>query len=219
MSIKNWPELERPREKLLRFGAQQLSDAELLAIFLRTGSKGKTAIDLARQLLIQFNSLNNLFAAKLDEFCQGNGLGVAKYTQLQAALELSRRHLFENIIATESLTNTEQTKQYLQSKLSGRKQEVFAGIFLNSKNRVIAFEELFHGTINRSNIYPREIITAAINHNASAIIFAHNHPSGDPTPSQEDVALTEHLRKILALLDIKVLDHIVVGKSKSVSII
>lgn len=211
MSITDWPSSERPREKLLQRGSSALSDAELLAIFLRTGVKGQSAVDLARSLLNEFGSLRSLLCADQDEFCEHHGLGPAKFAQLQAVLEMAKRHLYEELQRGGALENPESTKNYLASQLRHYTHEVFAGLFLDNRHRVIKFEELFTGTIDGASVYPREVVKKAINYNAAAIIFAHNHPSGVAEPSQADRQITHRLREALALVDIRVLDHIVVG--------
>lgn len=211
MAITDWPEGERPRERLLEQGAEALSDAELLAIFLRTGVKGKSAVDLARDLLKQFGGLRELLDADLETFSQAKGLGQAKYTQLQACLEMSRRFLFKGIQRDGPLSNPNDAKQYLLMKMRDYKKEVFACLFLDTKNFVIEFEELFTGTLHSAEVHPRELIKQALKYNAHAIILVHNHPSGDSTPSQADIEITHTLRDALLLMDIKVLDHLVVG--------
>ncbi|MBN1684714.1 MAG: DNA repair protein RadC [Gammaproteobacteria bacterium] len=218
LTIKNWPKAERPREKLLLKGAGNLSDAELLAIFLRVGVQGKTAIDLARDLLLKYGSLQKLLSIDAKQFCEIKGLGPAKYCQLQAILEMNRRYLFEDLNHQKILNDSIQTKQYLVSELCLYEREVFGCVFLDTKHQVIAFKELFHGSIDRLNIYPREIIREALKHNASAVIFAHNHPSGNLTPSELDVGLTKRLRDLFFQLDIKVLDHVIVGKNQAISL-
>jgi len=218
MSITDWPEQERPREKLISKGASALSDAELLAIFLRTGTKGVTAVDLSRLLLNQFGSLNTLMHATQAEFCQGLGLGQAKYVQLQAVLEMSRRYLQETVGKQCSLNNPEDTKQYLQSKLAHQEREVFACLYLNNKHHVIAFEELFFGTIDGASVHPREVVKNTLKHNAAAVIFAHNHPSGNPEPSQSDINSTQQLTKALRVIEVRVLDHLIVGKGSVASL-
>ena len=217
MSIKDWPEGDRPREKLQARGAAALSDAELLAIFLRTGIAGKTAVDLARDLLARFGSLRALLKATPEEFCAAKGLGEAKYVQLQAVLEMARRHLDERMAAGEALSGPNLTRQYLTSRLRGLDQEVFAALFLDNQHQVLAFEELARGTIDGASVYPREVVKAALKRNAAAVIFAHNHPSGIAEPSAADRALTERLKSALALVDIRVLDHFVVGEGAPVS--
>jgi len=217
MPITDWPALERPREKLLAQGAVALSDAELLAIFLRTGIKGKTAVDLARDLIGDFGSLRKLLTASEKDFCQHLGLGPAKYAQLQAVLELSQRHLFESLTRSESLTDAQTCKHYFQAKMRDYPHEVFACIYLDNRNRIIQYDELFQGTLAGASVYPREVVKKALSHNAAAIIFAHNHPSGIAEPSQADKQITEQLRKALGLMDIRVLDHIIVGDGYCVS--
>jgi DNA repair protein RadC len=218
MSISDWPITERPREKLLKRGANNLSDAELLAIFIRNGIKGKTAIDLARELLNHFGGLRNILDASEEQICSFPGLGKAKYAELQATLEISQRHLEEQLIHTNIISNAETAYLYLASKLRNYQHEVFACIFLDNQNQVIHYEELFHGTVNNTTVYPREIVKIALHHNASALIFAHNHPSGKPDPSPQDKHLTNVLTKILQPLDIKVLDHIIIGSNSYVTL-
>lgn len=211
LSIKNWPEQERPREKLLLKGASALSDAELLAIFLRTGMCGFTAVDLARLLINDFGSLRALMESDEPEFCQHKGLGRAKYAQLQAVLEMSRRYMFENIQRGDALSSPQETKEYLRAQLRGYSHEVFACLFLDNRNRVIEFEILFYGTIDGASVYPREVVTMALKKNAASVIFAHNHPSGVAEPSLADEKITMRLKEALNMVDIKVLDHIIVG--------
>ena len=217
MAITDWPVLERPREKLLAQGAQSLSDAELLAIFLRTGIKGKTAVDLARDLISDFGGLRSLLTASETDFCQHMGLGPAKYAQLQAVLELSQRHLFESLARSESLTDAQTSKSYFQAKMRDYPHEVFSCLYLDNRNRIILYEELFQGTLAGASVYPREVVKKALSHNAAAIIFAHNHPSGIAEPSHADKQITEQLRKALGLVEIRVLDHIIVGDGYCVS--
>ncbi|HIF18018.1 MAG TPA: JAB domain-containing protein [Cycloclasticus sp.] len=218
MSITDWPEQERPREKLLSRGAAALSDAELLAIFLRTGTKGVTAVDLSRLLLKQFGSLNTLMHASQDDFCQGHGLGNAKYVQLQAVLEMSRRYLQETISNQHSINNIEDTKKYLSSKLAHQQREIFACLYLDNKHHVIAYEELFFGTIDGASVHPREVAKSTLQHNAAAVIFAHNHPSGNSQPSQSDINITQQLTSALNLIDVRVLDHLIIGKGSATSL-
>ncbi len=211
MAIKDWPASERPREKLLRQGASSLSDAELLAIFLRTGVTGRSAIDLARDLLARFGGLRPLLAANQRSFCAAPGLGEAKFTQLQAVLEMAQRHLHERMMREDSLSNPQDTRRYLHARLADRPYEVFACLFLDNRHRVIACEELFRGTINGASVHPREVVRRALEHNAAALILAHNHPSGVAEASQADIQITLRLRDALALVDIRVLDHLIVG--------
>jgi DNA repair protein RadC len=218
MPITDWPHQERPREKLLLQGANALSDAELLAIFLRTGVAGQTAVDLARNLLHEFGGLRQLLGADLKRFCQGNGLGVAKFTQLQAVLEMSHRYLQQQLQESDALTSPADTRRYLQAKLRHYPHEVFSCLFLDNRHRVICFEELFRGTIDGASVHPREVVKSALKHNAAALILAHNHPSGVTEPSQADRQITAHLKQALSLVDIRVLDHIVVGEGEPVSL-
>ena len=211
MPITDWPAEERPREKLIRRGAESLSDAELLAIFLRTGIPGKTAVDLARELIDAFGGLRQLLKADERAFCQGKGLGRAKFVQLQAVLEMGRRHLFEQLQRGEALGGPDDTRRYLSARLRDYSFEVFACLFLDNQHRVLAFEELFRGTIDGASVHPREVVRRALELHAAALIFAHNHPSGIAEPSQADRRITERLKDALSLVDIRVLDHFVVG--------
>ncbi len=217
MAITDWPKAERPREKLLTRGASALSDAELLAIFLRTGIPGKTAVDLARDTLQHFEGLRGLLTANQAHFCAFSGLGVAKFSQLQAVLELARRHLAETLQRGETLSDPAATRRYLSARLRDYPHEVFACLFLDTRHRVIVFEELFRGTINGASVHPREVVRRALAHNAAAVILAHNHPSGVAEPSEADRQLTRRLQAALELVDVKVLDHIVIGDGESVA--
>jgi DNA repair protein RadC len=217
MAITDWPEGERPREKLLARGAESLSDAELLAIFLRVGVAGKTAVDMARELLTQFGSLNRLFAASRIECIARHGLGDAKYAQLQAVMEMSKRALSESMQDRDSMSSPAAVRDYLRLRLGGLDHEVFIGVFLDAQNRVLRSEELFRGTLTQTSVYPREVVKRALAHNAAGIILAHNHPSGVAEASQSDRWLTEQLRQALALVDVKVLDHFIVAGNQSVS--
>ncbi len=217
MSIRDWPASERPREKLLERGPEALSDAELLAIFLRTGVSGLSAVDLARQLLNEFGGLRPLLMARRSDFCTHKGLGSAKYAQLQAVLEMARRHLAADMQRGDALSNPGATRQYLQARLRDKTHEVFACLFLDNRHRVIVFEELFRGTIDGASVYPREVVKKALSHNAAAVILAHNHPSGVAEPSHSDRDITRRLKEALALVDIRVLDHFVVGDGEVVS--
>ncbi len=217
MAITDWPADERPREKLLQRGPAALSDAELLAIFLRTGIVGKTAVDLARELLDEHGSLRTLLEADQKQFCQSKGLGTAKYAQLQATLEMSRRHLDERMRRGDALANPQDTRRFLSAKLRDYQHEVFACLFLDNHHRVIRFEELFVGTIDGASVHPREVVKRALHHNAAAVILAHNHPSGIAEPSQADQHITQRLRDALNLIDIRILDHFVVGDGELTS--
>lgn len=218
MAITDWPADERPREKLLARGANALSDAELLAIFLRTGVRGKSAVDLARDLLVEHGSLRALLQADRKRFCGTHGLGDAKFTQLQAVLEMARRHLGETLRRGDALRNPADTRGYLVARLRDYAHEVFACLFLDNRHRVIAFEELFRGTIDGASVHPREVVKRALYHNAAAVIFAHNHPSGVAEPSRADESLTRRLQDALALVDIRVVDHVIVGDGETVSL-
>lgn len=211
MAIKDWPEGERPREKMLSLGPQALSDAELLAIFLRTGVTGYSAVDLARQLLKDFGGLRPLLDADQNAFCEGKGLGPAKFTQLQAVLEMSRRHFEQKMQRENALNNPNDTRQYLLQKLRDYPSEVFGALLLDSQNRVIRYDHLFFGGLNNTAVYPREIIKHVLKHNAAAVIFAHNHPSGVAEPSQADIQLTQRLSQALSSIDVRVLDHMIIG--------
>lgn len=211
MAITDWPVDERPREKLLIRGAHALSDAELLAIFLRVGVRGKTAVDLARELLQSFGSLRQLFDADAQNFCASHGMGQAKYVQLQAVLEMSRRYLGERLRRGDPLSDPQAVRYYLSSQLRDCRAEVFACLFLDNRHRVIQYEELFRGTIDGASVHPREVVRRALHHNAAAVILAHNHPSGIAEPSQADERITQKLQAALQLIDVRVLDHFVIG--------
>jgi DNA repair protein RadC len=217
MAIPQWPISERPREKLLHKGATALSDPELLAIFLRTGITGKSAVDLARELLSHFGNLTNIFAATQLDFCRFPGMGIAKYTQLQAVFEMTRRALNEELKSGNAMNSPKLVRDFLRLSLTNKQHEVFVGIFLDAKNHAIATEELFTGTLTQASVYPREVIKRALYHNAAAIIFAHNHPSGIAEPSQDDKILTQSLKQALAMVDVKVLDHFIVGDGVAMS--
>jgi DNA repair protein RadC len=217
MPITDWPAQERPREKLLANGAHHLSEAELLAIFLRTGTKGYTAVDLARQLLKDFGGLRNLLSATQHEFCHRPGLGLAKYAQLQAIMEMSRRYLQQSLQKADVLTSSIDTKLYFTSCLRHQARETFACLFLDARYQVIRYEEIFHGTLDSAEVYPREVVKRALYHNAAAVILAHNHPSGLADPSQADEDLTQQLVLALQLIAVRVLDHVIVGEGEVTS--
>ena len=217
MSIKQWPVNLRPREKLLAHGVESLSDAELLAIFLRTGVKGVSAVTLAQDLLVSFGSLSALINASEQEFCQHLGLGVAKYTQLQATTELAKRCLKNELEQAVALTSSSQTANYLQLKLADLPYEVFVVIYLDNQYHVLECEELFRGTINAANVYPREIVRQVIKYNAAAVILSHNHPSGIAEPSQSDIRITKRIKEALMLIDVSVLDHLIIGSESPYS--
>ena len=211
MSIRDWPEGERPREKLLEMGPTALTEAELLAILLRTGVRGQSALDVSRRLLVEFGSLRGLLSAERERLCRAKGLGPLRYAILQASLELSRRHYQELMRSGSALSNPRATREFLRVRLRDLPHEVFCCVFLDNRHRVIAFEELFRGTIDGASVPPREVGKQALARNAAAVILAHNHPSGLAEPSQADELITRRLKEALALVDIRVLDHLVVG--------
>lgn len=217
MAITDWPVDDRPREKLLSKGPDALSDAELLAIFLRTGVTGKSAVDLARDLLARCGSLSALCSASGRDVCELPGMGPAKYAQLQAVLEMARRALKEKITNGNALNSPSAVREYLRLKLQALPHEVFVALFLDAQNRVIEIEELFRGTLTQTSVYPREVVKRALHHNAGAVIFAHNHPSGVAEPSHADETLTQALKQALALVDVRVLDHFIVAGAGVVS--
>lgn len=217
MSIRDWPAAERPREKLLARGPQALSNAELLAIFLRTGVRGKSALDLARDMLADHGGLRALLTADEARFTATPGLGPAKYVQLQAVLELARRHLEAGLGERDAMTSPAATREYLRARLRDLPHEVFCCLYLDTRHRVLGFEELFRGTIDGASVHAREVVKQALAKNAAAIIFAHNHPSGVAEPSDADRRLTRRLVDALALVDVRVLDHFVIGDGPPVS--
>lgn len=216
-NITNWPSSERPRERLVTAGPEALSDSELLAILLRNGRRGKNAIELAHELLDDFKGLQGIFSADFNRMKQHLGLGPAKFCQLKAALELSRRYLKESLQRKSAFRSSHDAHHFIASSLKNQTQEVFAALFLDNQHRLIQFERLFHGTINRANVHPRELVKRALQHNAAAVIIAHNHPSGSLSASSADKRITEEIKKALALIDIKLLDHIIVADNKTYS--
>ncbi len=212
MPIHQWPATEQPREKLLTKGRESLTDAELIAIFLRTGIKGKSAVSLARELITHFGSLRAVFDASQEEFLEIKGLGKAKYCQLQASLEIARRYIEGELEMRPVFENPQQVESYLKHYLRDEKREKFTVLFLNNRHHLIANETLFSGTIDSSAVYPREIVKRALKHNASAVIIAHNHPSGVSEPSQADIAITSAISQALKLIDVRLLDHFVIGE-------
>lgn len=205
-------------KSFLLSGAKALSDAELLAIFLRTGVKGFSAVDLARKLIHEFGSLRQLLEADQQQFCEGHGLGQAKYVQLQAVLEMGRRHLESSLKHGDAFTDADNTMRYIKQRLRAYPHEVFACLYLDNQHRFLYFDELFRGTIDGASVYPREVVKAALKHNAAAIILAHNHPSGVAEPSQADIHITKRIKSALDLVDIRVLDHIIVGDADVTSL-
>ena len=217
MAITDWPERERPRERLLAQGAGQLSDAELIAVCLRSGIRGKSAVELGRELIGRFGGLTGLLCASQRDLAAVKGLGQAKSAQLAAVLELARRSLREDLREESALTSPGAVRDYLRLALGGRPHEVFVCLFLDAQHRVVRVEELFRGTLAQTSVYPREVVKAALATNAAAVIFAHNHPSGVAQPSQADELLTRQLREALALVDIRVLDHFIVAGNQALS--
>jgi DNA repair protein RadC len=211
LPIKAWPKSERPREKLIDRGAHALSDAELLAVLLRSGTRGRNAIELAQAHIVAFGSLRELLTAGWKSWADKDGVGVARYAALQAALELARRHLLESLKLASPLTTPDTTRRFLLAQLRDRPYEVFCVLYLDSHHRLIAFEELFRGTTDSAQVHTKEVLRQTLTHNASALILAHNHPSGVMEPSQADEYITRRLRDALALLDVRVLDHLIVG--------
>jgi len=218
VSIQNWPANERPREKLLSKGAETLSDAELLAIFIHTGTAGKNALDLAREALIKAGDIRRLLNQSQLEFCQQPGLGRARFATLQAALEVSRRYLEQATIRDAVIESPQQTRLFLRAQLRDCKNEQFACLFLDNRHRTIAFEQLFAGSISSASVYPRVVVQRALFHNAAAVIFAHNHPSGIAEPSQADIEITAALKRSLNLIDVRVLDHLIVADNSIASL-
>ena len=217
MGIKDWPEGEGPRDKLLQKGAAYLSDAELLAVLLRNGLAGQNAVELARGLIQTFGGLRSLLSAPKSQVCRLPGVGPVKYAQLQAAAELARRVAHENLQRGQLLTNPDLTRDYLMRQLADRSYEVFAILLLDSQHRVIQFIELFRGTIDSASVYPREVVGLVLEKKAAAVIVCHNHPSGIAEPSQADRRITERLKNALATIDVSLLDHMVVGDREIVS--
>lgn len=217
MAISEWPAADRPREKLLNHGASALTDTELLAIFLRVGVQGKSAIDLARDMLEHFGSLRELLNADYCEFSAVKGLGVAKYAQLQATVEIARRYFAQALDRQDLLDHPHIVKQWLLQQLRDQPHEVFIALFLDARHRLIKYIELAHGSISSAAVHPREVVKQALQLNAAKVIFAHNHPSGVAEPSTSDELLTNRLRDALLLIDVQTVDHIVVGDGQTVS--
>jgi DNA repair protein RadC len=218
MHIRDWPARERPREKLLLQGADTLTESELLAVLLRHGHRGANALDLARSLLVEFGSLRGLLSAGRGEVCRHRGIGPTRWAELQAALELARRHYLERLRQGPSLTSPRAAREFLVARLRDKDHEVFCCLYLDSRHRLMCFEELFRGTIDGASVHPREVVKQALARNATAVILAHNHPSGVAEPSQADELITTRLRDALALVDIRVLDHLIVGDGTCTSL-
>jgi len=217
LTIREWPESERPREKLLERGAQALSDAELLALLLGSGIKGQSAVDVARSLIADFGSLRELLSADRPRWKGKPGIGPARYATLMASIELARRHFREPLRSSSALSAPDFTRRFLLAQLRDRPYEVFCCLFLDNRHRLIAFEELFRGTIDGASVHPREVVRQALLHNAASVIIAHNHPSGVADPSQADEGVTRRVRQALALVDVRLLDHLIVGDGRCFS--
>jgi DNA repair protein RadC len=217
--IHKWPKSERPREKLLERGAHALSDAELLAVLLRCGTRGRNAIELAQEHILAFGSLRELLTAEWPQWERRKdaggvgGVGIARYAALQAGLELARRHLLEPLKITSALAAPAATRKFLLAQLRNRPYEVFCSLFLDRRHRLISFEELFRGTTDSATVHIKEVVRQALRHDATAVILAHNHPSGVMDPSQADELITRRLKDALALVDVRVLDHVIVGET------
>jgi len=211
MAITDWHELDRPREKLLRLGENSLTDAELLSIFLRVGVKGKSAVELSQDLLDEFGDLNNLLNASQSEFCKAKGLGEAKFVQLKAVLEMAKRHFESGLKKGQAFTQPEAVARYLMLELGHLQRERFGLMLLDQQHQLIKFDVLFEGTLNQAQVHAREVVKSVLNHHAAAVILAHNHPSGAPDPSQSDIELTLQLQQALTLIEVRVLDHIIIG--------
>ena len=218
MSDQIWSQQQKPREKLIECGASALTDTELLAIFLRTGIKGQSAINLSTQLLENFGSLNAIFNAQFEDFSAIKGIGAAKYVQFQAAIEVSKRTLSETMMKSNVLDSPNAVRNYLHQALKNETYEKFLVIHLDNQHRVINLEELFSGTIDSAMVYPRVIIDSVIKHKSCAVIFAHNHPSGHAEPSQDDIQLTKRLKQVLSLIDVNTLDHLIIGHQEVISL-
>lgn len=217
MSIKSWPAADRPREKLLKNGVAVLSDAELLAILLRTGINGLSAVELARSLIADYGSLGRILGLSAEDFCTCPGLGPAKFAQLSAVLEMARRYFGESLADAPVFTAPDKVRSFLQAHLAHRERECFALLLLDNQHRMLRFEEVFEGTIDSAPVHPREVVKKALRANAAAVIISHNHPSGVAEPSQSDRLITRRLTDALGLVDIRLLDHIVVGCGQTVS--
>ncbi len=217
MGINEWPKSEQPREKLMQYGVSSLSNAELLAIFLRTGIKGKSAIELAQELLHRFGGISQILEADLQSFTQVKGMGSAKYCQLKATIELVTRHFNGKVEEAHSYNNQEVVTKFLLCHFFNFKHEVFACMFLDNKNKLIKIENLFVGTINQAQVYPRVVAQSCLKNNAAAVILAHNHPSGNIKASQSDIDITKKLMQTLKLIDVRVLDHFIIGNNDVMS--
>ncbi len=211
--IRNWPCEYRPRERLINEGINSLSDAEILAIILRTGTQGKSAVQLAQELINQFGSLRGLLACDFNQINSVKGLGLAKYSQIMAVKEIAQRSLKQELSVKPAINSAKHAAQFLLATMRDYRSEVFACLLLNTKNQLICYEEIFSGSVNHASIYPREVVKLVIRRNATSVIFAHNHPSGSCQPSDADISITQRLKQALDLIDVRVLDHVIVGES------
>ncbi len=211
MAISDWHENDRPREKLLKFGSENLTDAELLAILLRVGVQGKSAVELAQDLLDHFGDLHTLLVSSEAEFCSAKGLGPAKFVQFKAVVEIAKRHFESGLSSGVILQSPESVAQFLFTQIGYQKRESFGLVLLDQQHNLISFQALFTGTLNQASVHTREVIKTVLDNHAAAVILAHNHPSGDPTPSQSDIQLTQHLTEALDLVDVRCIDHIIIG--------
>ena len=218
MAINHWPEKERPREKLLDKGAGNLSDAELLAIFIHTGTANKSAVDIGRNLLKEYDGIRNILNAERQSLCRHAGLGPVKFALLQASLELGKRYYSEKLFRGHPLSSPQDVADHLKHQLRDQQREVFAILLLDNRHRVIRYEELFYGTLNGASVHPRELVKKVLSHNAAAVIIAHNHPSGVAEPSQSDLNITKRIKRALDLVDVKLLDHLIIGDGEFVSL-
>lgn len=218
MSIRDWPSKERPREKLLELGAQALSEAELLAVLIQTGTRGQSALDIARALLSEFGSLRELLTAERERVCAIRGLGISRFVTLQASLELTRRHYQQLMMTGCALTRPQAVREFLHMRLRDLPHEVFCCLYLDARNRVIAFDELFRGTIDGTSVHPREVVKQALTRNAWALVVAHNHPSGIAEPSQADLHVTALLKQALEPVGVRLLDHLIIGDGTCTSL-
>ena len=218
MAINHWPEKERPREKLLEKGANNLSDSELLAIFIHTGTTDKSAVDIGRNLLKEYNGIRNILNAERKSLCRHPGLGPVKFALLQAAVELGKRYSSEKLFRGKALSSPRDAADHLKHQLRDQQREIFAVLLLDNRHRVIHYEQLFYGTLSGASVHPRELVKKVLSHNAAAVIIAHNHPSGVAEPSQSDLTITDRIKKALDLVDVKLLDHLVIGDGEYVSL-
>ena len=218
MTIKNWPEMERPRERLFDLGAKHLSDAELVALLLGSGGAGRSALDLARDLLRRFDGIAGVLSADIGQVFEVPGIGPAKAASLAALRELGHRQLYADVCKRDVLKGSHATREYLRARFRYCKNEIFSCIFLTNQHHILRLDELFQGTIDGAAVYPREVVERCLSYNAAAVILAHNHPSGIAEPSQADIAITRKLRVALETIDVRVLDHFIVGSSQVVSL-